>query len=237
MTDLIKTLRPFSDLYLRAREFGHELDSTCEWRISCRDLKAAHDAYEEASSLAASRIDTADEVDAKADEKAASGRWVPRHVERLIDSALANIKTEYDWYCSGVQSVDSAARYLDCIDQHADILWHEVKANRGTDKTAEVNARYVAVHAIRYLNHTAAGFASIDNALAAVRTEVMQATARFAPMNSPHEAYAVLLEEIDELKEHRFAYPKSVDAGVEARQVAAMAVRYLVDICSGIRRV
>lgn len=252
--NLVKTLRPFEDLYQQALEKGHDYGSTCEWRVAFNDLHAAHEAYEEALGREAGDMLLADEVDAKADTEAAvaeqaeslAGRvqvyeakgWVAHHVEKLIDAALANIKTEYEWYHSGATVPRTTQLMLECIDRHVKALWHEVKANRGADKTAEVNARYVAVHAILYMNHTAGGFFGLDNALGAVRTEAMQATARFDPMNSPHEAYAVLLEEVDELNdEYAKGKGRSVDAGAEARQVAAMAVRYLVDICSGVRRV
>lgn len=68
-----------------------------------------------------------------------------------------------------------------------------------------------------------------DEALREVRAEVMRATEKFPPFNSAHEGYAVLAEEVDELWDDVKANrPKqAVD---EAIQVAAMAVRFIVDI-------
>lgn len=73
----------------------------------------------------------------------------------------------------------------------------------------------------------------IRNILAAVQTEVEQAGAKWPPMNSAHEGYAVLLEEVDELWTHVKTNQKARDLDAmrkEAIQVAAMAVRFAYDI-------
>lgn len=54
-----------------------------------------------------------------------------------------------------------------------------------------------------------------------------------APFNSLHEAYAVIIEEVDELwdevkKKQRFR--NSANVKTELRQIAAMALRALVDL-------
>lgn len=69
-----------------------------------------------------------------------------------------------------------------------------------------------------------------------VAAELERAERRFGPMASAHEGYAVVLEELDELwaevkdnkrlpDEYRAAMRK------EAMQVAAMALRFIVDCC------
>jgi hypothetical protein len=68
--------------------------------------------------------------------------------------------------------------------------------------------------------------------LAQVSRELTSATAKFGAFASAHEGYAVLLEEVDEL----WAEVRSREASVErmreeAIQVAAMAIRFIVDIC------
>jgi NTP pyrophosphatase (non-canonical NTP hydrolase) len=71
-----------------------------------------------------------------------------------------------------------------------------------------------------------------------VRKEVESAEEKWEPMNSAHEAYAVLLEEVDELWEHVKTNQKKRDLEAmrtEAIQVAAMAVRFVRDICDGNR--
>lgn len=69
----------------------------------------------------------------------------------------------------------------------------------------------------------------IDAALATVRAELIRATAKFGAFKSAHEGYAVLLEEVDELWDEVKANNKSL-AREECVQVAAMAVRFLVDV-------
>jgi hypothetical protein len=96
-----------------------------------------------------------------------------------------------------------------------------------------------------------------DNVLAEVERELAKARQTHAPMNGHHEGYAVILEELDELWEvcktntHSFAPTRASWAGdvedfsdkdtlrrrkrtamrKEALQVAAMAVRFIEDVC------
>lgn len=70
--------------------------------------------------------------------------------------------------------------------------------------------------------------------LEAVDHEVDKATAAWPPMNSAHEAFAVLLEEVDELKAHVWTKQKNRDLAAmrkEAIQVAAMAIRFAAEVC------
>lgn len=76
----------------------------------------------------------------------------------------------------------------------------------------------------------------IDKALASVREELIEACRRFDPMRSPHEGYAVILEELDELwAEVKADKGDSTTGRAEAIQLAAMAIRYLVDVADGRR--
>ncbi len=73
----------------------------------------------------------------------------------------------------------------------------------------------------------------LDTVLHEVRQEVIKARSKHASMHSPHEGYAVLQEEADELwdevKEDRGRAPSAMK---EAVQVAAMGVRYVMDLGS-----
>lgn len=66
------------------------------------------------------------------------------------------------------------------------------------------------------------------DALVLVDIEFGKATKKFGSFNSVHEGYAVLLEEMDELWDDIKA---NKDPSEEAIQVAAMALRFLVDVC------
>jgi hypothetical protein len=70
------------------------------------------------------------------------------------------------------------------------------------------------------------GFARIADE---VLDELRPAAWLFRPAHSPHEGYAILREEVDELWDEVKA--NHIDEGIrEAIQVAAMAIRYVYDI-------
>ena len=65
-------------------------------------------------------------------------------------------------------------------------------------------------------------------------TELIRAMTIHAPFHSPHEGYAVILEELDELKDEVWASKPGSDRAAmrkEAIQVAAMALRFVQDVC------
>lgn len=79
---------------------------------------------------------------------------------------------------------------------------------------------------------------TLQDVLDEVQEEVASAEAKWPAMNSAHEAYGVLMEEIRELEEHIFTNQKRrnmAEMRAEAIQVAAMAVRLVRDICDGNR--
>lgn len=72
--------------------------------------------------------------------------------------------------------------------------------------------------------------AAVEDAVDEARAAMM----RYAAMNSAHEGYAVLDEEVDELWDHVKVKQgqRDVDAmRKEAIQIAAMAIRFAVDVC------
>lgn len=69
----------------------------------------------------------------------------------------------------------------------------------------------------------------LDDVLLGVKIEVLRAQNKFAPFNSTHEGYAVIAEELDELWDDVKAN-KVGAAADEAEQVAAMAVRFILDL-------
>ena len=73
---------------------------------------------------------------------------------------------------------------------------------------------------------------TIDKTIARyVLVELGSARENYAPMTSAHEAYAVILEELDEFwEEVRKKHGNSADMQKELIQVAAMAFRALGDL-------
>lgn len=67
--------------------------------------------------------------------------------------------------------------------------------------------------------------------LAVIDQELERATSRFDSFNSPHEGWAVIKEELDELWSHVMGNTgRTEEAMVEAVQVATMALRYVYDL-------
>jgi hypothetical protein len=76
--------------------------------------------------------------------------------------------------------------------------------------------------------------ATIEKVMHEVRAELMRALALHSQFNSAHEGYAVILEELDELKTEVWKKRKERDGGAmreEAIQIAAMACRFVLDLC------
>jgi hypothetical protein len=72
-----------------------------------------------------------------------------------------------------------------------------------------------------------------DAAILALR-ELNSATRAFGPFNTPHEGWAVLLEEVDELWDEVKLKPSKRSVArmrKEAIQCAAMALRFVIDCC------
>lgn len=70
------------------------------------------------------------------------------------------------------------------------------------------------------------------SAIRDVQEELGRAREKFGPMRGPHEGYAVILEEFDELWDEvrRHEHNKAL-LRREAIQVAAMALRFVEDVC------
>jgi hypothetical protein len=68
-------------------------------------------------------------------------------------------------------------------------------------------------------------------------SELEWALGKFPPMASAHEGWAILREEVDELwdavKAHQSMPDREIQMRAEAIQVAAMALRFVLDVCPG----
>lgn len=71
-----------------------------------------------------------------------------------------------------------------------------------------------------------------------VKDELDRALADHGNFNSTHEGYAIILEELDELWDEIKANQGTTDRGVsEAVQIAAMAIRYLTNLCEDVQAI
>lgn len=68
-----------------------------------------------------------------------------------------------------------------------------------------------------------------------IEKELKFAIANYPEFNSAHEGYSVLAEEVDELWDHVKVKQRNRDGEAmqkEAIQVAAMAIRFAIDVCA-----
>ena len=70
-----------------------------------------------------------------------------------------------------------------------------------------------------------------QEAFTLVVTELSKATEEFGSFGNYHEGYAVIKEEFDELWDEIKGEQRKPQLELEAKQVAAMAIRFLVDCC------
>jgi glutamyl-tRNA reductase len=73
----------------------------------------------------------------------------------------------------------------------------------------------------------------MSDAFTEVKDELTRARVKFPPFRSPHEGYAIIEEELDELweevkKQHHVR--DNAEMRKEACQVAAMALRFMIDL-------
>lgn len=76
----------------------------------------------------------------------------------------------------------------------------------------------------------------IGKILRGIEVEYEFATSKFGSFNSAHEGYAVILEELEELKAEVFKKKDARDINrmrKDAIQVATMAIRFVNDVCGG----
>lgn len=80
-----------------------------------------------------------------------------------------------------------------------------------------------------------AEFKKCENVCKDVLVELVRAKDSWPSMNSAHEGYGVLLEEVDELWEHVKTKQKCRDLDAmrkECIQIAAMAARFAIEVCN-----
>jgi hypothetical protein len=123
------------------------------------------------------------------------------------------------------------------IKGHLDRLWGTVLADSYRPIDRKLHAYNMSAAAVRYIvdltpfKPTRTEADKIALAIDAVHSEVKKAMIKHRPMASVHEAYGVILEEVDELfEEVRPDRGRTTEAQKEALQVAAMGVRFVLDV-------
>ena len=71
----------------------------------------------------------------------------------------------------------------------------------------------------------------IDRIMVEVRKEFIAATEKFGSFHNYHEGYGVTLEELDEVWDEVKGEQRPEQLRLEAKQVAAMAFRFIYDLC------
>ncbi len=64
-----------------------------------------------------------------------------------------------------------------------------------------------------------------------IEDEYIIALTKFPRFNSAHEGYAVIKEEVDELWDEIKKSQRPLEMKEEAIQIAAMALRFIIDVC------
>lgn len=147
---------------------------------------------------------------------ATSPRWGQERVEkvvadlnRLADQLVTEVGPTLLARNAAVKMIEAA--------QMLETLWQEANTNAADQGAALSHDTANAEHAVRE-----------------VGLELARAMGKFGPMASPHEGWAVIREELDELWDHvKKNSGRGLYARKEAIQVAAMALRYAVDLCYG----
>lgn len=85
------------------------------------------------------------------------------------------------------------------------------------------------------MTHVYAGELTQREALVALENVLADVARKWPKYNTAHEGYAVLLEEVHELWGHVMTQQHARDLAhmrTEALQVAAVAIRFAVDVCT-----
>lgn len=116
--------------------------------------------------------------------------------------------------------------WMQCLNGATEVMEHEIPIERALARLQEVSREDHGAGCIVFLRPS-------RDVLAAVATELERARAHHGPMVNAHEAYAVILEELDEFKAHVWTKQSKRDLAamrIELIQLAAMAVRAVEDL-------
>lgn len=107
--------------------------------------------------------------------------------------------------------------------------WEDILDGVVSNIHSDKDQTYVTVE----IGDPEAGWRQLETQMRRVSNELLRATQMHGPMVSAHEGYAVILEEVRELEREVFVKRQSRSREImrsEATQLAAMAIRFLIDV-------
>jgi len=118
-----------------------------------------------------------------------------------------------------IESVIKTAKFMN----HTDITEKDIKFSTYRDIDARIQELEQALQDIAPKD-------DFDKLAQLVKIEYTKAVAKFGPFKSNHEGYAILKEEVDELWDGIKKNDNKLALKEEALQIAAMAIRFCVDL-------
>lgn len=113
-----------------------------------------------------------------------------------------------------------------CRNQAKEIIMHSIKNKNIAEKYCDIADMLCELQERRESEE--------HPEILAVSQELNRAMSMHKPMNSAHEGYAIILEELDELWKEikKKEYERNIDRmREEAMHVAAMGIRFMIDVC------
>lgn len=150
-------------------------------------------------------------------------------------AAMANALVKVTGSALPVTPHEGYAKILERLDDLKTEVFHgsRTRARQDALRLAAAAMRLLLIVDRAYYPNSKARLEIVE-VREAVRRELERAQSRFGPYVSPHEGYAVILEECDELWEEIKSGADGQDVWTEAVQVAAMGLRFHVDIADGL---
>lgn len=126
----------------------------------------------------------------------------------------------------------SKPKWVELLDEFAKAQYRQQHADLRYAVRARLVSEIERVMTIDEADRVIDGVECYASIVGEVVEELRRARKKFRPMHGPHEGYAVILEELEELwTEIRMNQHDRGRMRAEAVQVAAMAIRFIGDVC------
>jgi hypothetical protein len=174
--------------------------------------------------------------------------WIEEGLDRAIDGVVnaarvmnGTIITRKDIRFSGHNVEDETSRNT-TIQKRKDLIWdirqaigNFREAMQGTFRGVQINDAEKLYDELKSTMDELESWmpdrnVSFDSVISQVESEFRRATSLHGSFNSTHEGYAIIQEEVDELWDGVKANHDCALLKEEAIQIAAMAIRFCVDL-------